>query len=131
VVKEIQEIPAGVILFSDENFSFNPKRAEQICDLIIERKIKKRFIAQTRIEIANYPSLLEKMVKAGFKALLIGIESPHDRILEQLNKGFDSAAIRKNFQVLKKYPLYYHGSLLSHYNSNNSNWLGFSVSLFV
>jgi hypothetical protein len=49
------------------------------------------------------------MVKAGFKALLIGIESPHDRILTQLNKGFDSATVRKYFSVLKKYPIYYHG----------------------
>ena len=28
VVNEIEEIPAGVILFSDENFSVDPKRAE-------------------------------------------------------------------------------------------------------
>jgi len=109
VVKEIEEIPAGIILFSDEDFSVNPKRAEEICDQIIERNIKKRFIVQTRIEIARSPTLLEKMVKAGVKTLLIGIESPHDRILAQLNKGFNSAAVREYFKILKKYPLYYHG----------------------
>ncbi len=109
VVDEIESIEAEVILFSDENFSIEPKRAEQICDGIIARKIKKRFVVQTRIEIARYPVLLEKMVKAGFKTLLIGIESPHDRILKQLDKGFDSATVRKYFEVLKKYPLYYHG----------------------
>ncbi len=109
VINEIEGIAANVILFSDENFSVDPKRAEEICDLIIARKIKKRFIVQTRIEIARYPLLLEKMVRAGFKALLIGIESPHDRILVQLNKGFDSNAIRKYFSVLSKYPIYYHG----------------------
>jgi hypothetical protein len=49
------------------------------------------------------------MVKAGFKALLIGIESPHDRILKQLNKGFDSATVRKSFAVLRRYPFYCHG----------------------
>jgi len=109
VVNEIEGITANVILFSDENFAVDAKRAEELCDLIIARKIKKRFVVQTRIEIARYPILLEKMVKAGFKTLLIGIESPHDRILAQLNKGFDSAAVRKYFAVLKKYPLYYHG----------------------
>ena len=65
-----------MILLSDDNFSADPKRAEGICDLIIERKIRKRFMAQARIDIARYPRLLEKMVKAGFKVLLIGIESP-------------------------------------------------------
>ena len=109
VVDEIEQITAEIILFSDENFSIDPKRAEQICDLIIARGIKKRFAVQTRLDIARYPKLLEKMVKAGFKALMIGIESPHDRILKQLDKGFDSATVRKSFAVLKKYRLYYHG----------------------
>ena len=72
VINEIKNIKAKVILFSDDNLFANPKRAEEICDLIIKYKIKKRFIAQARIEIAGYPTLLEKMVKAGFKALLIG-----------------------------------------------------------
>lgn len=109
VVSEIQGLEATVILFSDDNLFTDPARAEKICDLIIERKIKKRFLAQARIDIAKYPRLLEKMVKAGFKALLIGIESPHDRILTQLNKGFDQETIRKSFAVLKKYPIFYNG----------------------
>ena len=77
--------------------------------MIIERKIKKRFIAQARIEIAKNPRLLKKMVKAGFKLLLLGIESPHDYILKQFNKGFDSNTIRESFRVLRNYPIYYHG----------------------
>ena len=109
VVDEIQNLKAKVVLFSDDNIFANPKRAEDICDLIIERKIKKRFVAQARIEIAKYPGLLEKMVKAGFKALLIGIESPHDWILKQLNKGFNQETIRESFAVLRKYPILYNG----------------------
>ena len=109
VVDEIQNLKAKVVLFSDDNLFADPKRAEGICDLIIERKIKKRFIAQARIEIAECPGLLEKMVKAGFKALLIGIESPHDWILKQLNKGFNQETIRKSFAVLKEYPIFYNG----------------------
>ena len=109
VMQEIEEITAGVIFFSDDNFFVDIIRAERICDLIIAREIKKRFMAQARIEIARYPVLLEKMVKAGFKTLQIGIESPHDHILTQLNKGFDSETVRKSFAVLKKYPIYYHG----------------------
>jgi len=109
VVKEIEGITADVILFSDDNFFTNIGRAEKICDLIIERNIKKRFIAQTRVEIAQYPKLLKKMVRAGFKLLLIGIESPHDRILAQFDKGFNSDTVRKSFEILRKYPFYYHG----------------------
>lgn len=109
VVDEIEKLEAKVVLLSDDNFFANPSRAEEICDMLIARKIKKRFIAQARIEISRYPRLLKKMVKAGFKVLLIGLESPHDRILTQLNKGFTSEAVRKAFKVLLKYPIYYHG----------------------
>ena len=49
VIDEISGIGANIILFSDENFSVDPKRAEEICDLIIARKIKKRFVAQVRL----------------------------------------------------------------------------------
>ncbi|MFC1593888.1 B12-binding domain-containing radical SAM protein [Candidatus Omnitrophota bacterium] len=109
VVDEIEGLSASVILLADDEFFADKKRAEEFCDLIIERNIKKRFIAQSRIDVAKHPRLLEKMVKAGFKALLIGIESPHDRILKQMNKGFDSKTIREAFKVLKRYPIYYHG----------------------
>lgn len=109
VVNEIQGLKAQVIVINDDDFFADPKRAEKICDLIIEKKIKKRFMAQARLDIAKYPMLLEKMVKAGFKALLIGIESPHDWVLKQLNKGFNQEAIRKYFKVLVKYPIFYNG----------------------
>jgi radical SAM superfamily enzyme YgiQ (UPF0313 family) len=65
-------------------------------------------VAQARIEIYKHPQMLEKAAKAGIKWLLIGVESPHDRILQEINKGFTSAEIRKAFEVLKKYPFFYH-----------------------
>lgn len=109
VIQEISGLKANIIMFSDDNFFTDPRRAEEICDRLIAQKIKKRFFAQARIDIARYPILLEKMTRAGFKALLIGIESPHDWILKQLNKGFDQNTIRKSFQVLRKYPFFYSG----------------------
>jgi len=109
VIEEIGSLKANIIMFSDDNLFTDPARAEEICDRLIERKIKKRFFAQARIDIARYPRLLKKMVAAGFKALLIGIESPHDWILKQLNKGFNQDTIRKSFEVLRKYPFFYSG----------------------
>ncbi|TRZ81579.1 radical SAM protein [bacterium] len=109
VIEEIELLDADVILFSDDNFATNVKRASVICDEIIKRKIKKRFLAQVRIEIAQHPALIAKMVKAGFKMLSLGIESPHDHILAQLGKGFGRAQLREAFDVLRKYPIFYHG----------------------
>ncbi|MCP4261720.1 MAG: B12-binding domain-containing radical SAM protein [Planctomycetes bacterium] len=108
VVEEIKSLDAGVIFFSDDNFFTNFKRSQRLCDLIIEQGIKKNFIAQARIEIFKSPAMLRKAEKAGLKVLLIGIESPHDRILKQLDKGFTSKDIRRAFEVLRNYAFYYH-----------------------
>ena len=109
VVNEIKNLSAKVILFSDDNLFVDPKRGEQICDELMRQGIKKRYLAQARIDIAKYPTLLEKMAKVGFKALLVGIESPHDWILTQLDKGFNQKTIREAFKVLTRYPILYNG----------------------
>jgi len=109
VIEELKSITADVVMFSDDNFFTNPKRSERLCELIIENGIKKKFIVQTRIEIARNAGLLEKAEKAGFKILLIGIESPHDKILTQLNKGFTQQQVREAFKILNDYNFYIHG----------------------
>lgn len=112
VITEIESIPSDMILFCDDNFFVEPRRAEKICDEIIKRGIKKRFVAQTRIDVARHPWLLEKIARAGFKMLLLGIESPHDHILAAMNKGFTQKEIREYFSVLTKYPIFYHGNYI-------------------
>ena len=109
VVEELNTVTADVVLFSDDNFFTNPKRSEQLCDLIIENKIKKIFVVQARIDIAGYPRVLDKAEKAGLKVFLIGIESPHDRILNQLEKGITQQQVRDAFAVLTQYEFYLHG----------------------
>jgi magnesium-protoporphyrin IX monomethyl ester (oxidative) cyclase len=109
VIEELKTVTADVVLFSDDNFFTNPKRSEQLCDLMIENRIKKILIAQTRIDIAEHPRVLDKAEKAGFKIFLIGIESPHDRILKQLDKGITQQQVRDAFAVLTQYNIYLHG----------------------
>jgi len=109
VIEELKAVTANIVLVSDDNFFTNPKRSEQLCDLIIENKIKKTFITQTRIDIARHPRILDKAQKAGFKIFLIGIESPHDRILKQLQKGTTQQQVRDAFAVLTQYDFYLHG----------------------
>jgi magnesium-protoporphyrin IX monomethyl ester (oxidative) cyclase len=109
VIEELKTVTADVVLFSDDNFFTNPKRSEQLCDLIIKNKIQKIFVVQARIDIARHPRVLDKAEKAGFKIFLIGIESPHDRILNQLDKGINQQEIRDAFAVLTQHDFYLHG----------------------
>ena len=109
VIEELKTVSADVVLLSDDNFFTNTKRSEQLCDLIIKNKIKKIFIAQTRIDVARHRRVLDKAEKAGFKVFLIGIESPHDRILKQLQKDITQRQVRDAFTVLTQYNFYLHG----------------------
>jgi radical SAM superfamily enzyme YgiQ (UPF0313 family) len=87
----------------------NPKRAERLCDLILENGIMKTFVVQARIDIARHRRLLDKAQRAGFKVFLLGVESPHDRILTQLQKGITQQQIRESLAILRQYDLYLHG----------------------
>jgi magnesium-protoporphyrin IX monomethyl ester (oxidative) cyclase len=109
VLEELEAVTADVVLFSDDNFFTNPKRSEKLLDLILEKGIRKTFVAQTRIDVTRYPELLRKAERAGFRVFLIGIESPHDRILTQLNKGITQQQIRDAFEVFSQFDIYIHG----------------------
>lgn len=109
VIEEFKTITADVVLFSDDNFFTNPNRSEQLCDLIIQNKIKKTFVVQARVDVARHRRLLDKAQDAGFKVFLIGVESPHDHILKQLQKGITQQQIREAFAVLTQYDFYLHG----------------------
>ncbi len=109
VIEELKTVTANIVLFSDDNFFTNPKRSEKLCDLIIENNIKKTFIVQARIDMAKYPKILDKAEKAGFRVFLIGVESPHDWILKQLQKGITQKQTRDAFAVLTKYNFFLHG----------------------
>ena len=109
VIEELKTVTANTVLFSDDNFFTNRKRAEELCDLIIANKIDKTFIVQARIDIARHPEILKKAEQAGFRVFLLGIESPHDRILEQLQKGITQQEIRESLAVLTQFKFFLHG----------------------
>ncbi|MHC4518150.1 MAG: B12-binding domain-containing radical SAM protein [Planctomycetota bacterium] len=109
VIEELKTVTANTVLFSDDNIFTNLKRTEQLCDLIIDNGIKKTFIVQARVDVAKHPKLLAKAEKAGFRLFLLGVESPHDRILEQLQKGITQQQIRDAFAVLTQFKFFLHG----------------------
>lgn len=108
VADEIASSPAKIILFADDIFFLEPRKAERLCDLLIERGIDKRYVVQCRIEVYKFPRMLEKAWRAGFRAMLLGLESASDRMLEKMRKGFTTDEVRKAFTVLRRFPFWYH-----------------------
>ena len=109
VVNEIAGIEATMIGFTDDLFTWDMDRVERICDLILERGIRKKFIINARLEVAKHPAILAKMEKAGFALLMLGIESVTDNTLRAMKKGFDTARIRESFSVLRRTRMFLHG----------------------
>ena len=109
IVDELAEIEAPFVGFTDEIFTHDAARVERICDLIIARGIRKKYVINARLEIARHPQVLRKMEQAGFAMLLLGIESAQDKTLLSMRKGFDTARIREYMAVLRDRPMILHG----------------------
>ncbi len=109
IVEELAQIKAPLVGFTDEIFSYDMDRVERICDLILDRGIRKKYIINARLEIARRPDVIRKMELAGFAMLLLGIESAQDKTLRAMRKGFNTAKIREYFDVLRDRSLLMHG----------------------
>jgi radical SAM superfamily enzyme YgiQ (UPF0313 family) len=104
VVNELEELDANYVMFTDDHFSVDLKRVERICDLIIQRNIKKTLAVALRIEAAFHEKVVEKMFAAGFKFLSLGFESAVDKTLAEMEKGFDTCKAREACKLLRKHP---------------------------
>ena len=109
IVEELAQIKAPLVGFTDDIFTHDMDRVERICELILERGIRKKYIINARLEIARRPDVIHKMELAGFTMLLLGIESAQDKTLHSMRKGFNTAKIRKYFDVLRGSSLLLHG----------------------
>jgi radical SAM superfamily enzyme YgiQ (UPF0313 family) len=109
VVEELSQIESNIVGFTDDLFTYDMDRVEQICELILSRGIRKKYIVNARIEIARRPEILRKMERAGFTVLLLGVESAQDKTLRAMRKGFDTTEIRKSFKVLRRSRMFLHG----------------------
>lgn len=75
------------IKIPDEMFVLNPKRVTSICDGIIERGYKVNFWAYARVDTINDEVMLQKLKKAGFNWLGMGIESASKYVRDGVTKG--------------------------------------------
>ena len=88
-------------MFYDDIFTFDMNRAEKICDLIIQKKLRISFKTSTRADRVN-ELLLTKMRDAGCVELSFGVESGHPDVLRGLKKGETVEDIVKGIQLTRK-----------------------------
>jgi anaerobic magnesium-protoporphyrin IX monomethyl ester cyclase len=79
----IDKYGAKAIWFYDDIFNFNPKRVNEICDLILKRKMDFKWFCEIRVDVMTKP-LLEKMASAGLFHLGFGVEAGSERVRKQI-----------------------------------------------
>ena len=105
VVEEIAHLREtyGVKTFKmiDEMFVLNERHVMGVCDGIIERGITDLNIwAYARVDTVK-PNMLEKLRKAGFQWLALGIESGSEHVRDGAEKAFDANDIVKIIQQIQ------------------------------
>ena len=105
VADELEEIEAPFVIFVDDLAFHRPDRMEQLCDILLERGIRKKFWIETRINMGMRPQTVEKMARAGFRYVQFGLESMHDHVLDFLNKGYHRKQIEKAFSRIRHVPI--------------------------
>ncbi|MDE1889722.1 MAG: cobalamin-dependent protein [Planctomycetota bacterium] len=77
------------IIFSDDNFTLDVKGFESLCDAIVSAGHNDiRYIIQaSSTGIASSDTLAEKMAKAGFRIVFLGIENVSEENLRLMKKG--------------------------------------------
>lgn len=80
------QLKRGEIFFEDDTFTVNRKRADEICDELLLRKLKITWSVNARADSYNL-ELFQKMKKSGCRELLVGFESGDQEMLKRMNKG--------------------------------------------
>lgn len=90
VVAELEELSRkypdkNEIIFYDETFTLDYDWTTKLCELILNKNIKKNLRCSTRADRVE-PDLLTLMKRAGFTEICVGVESGSQKILDVLNK---------------------------------------------
>ncbi len=93
-------------LFRDQVFTASQQRIEEICDLLLERKLRVNWLFETRVDRIS-KKLLEKMKQAGCNRIHYGIETGDDELLDKIGKpGVDRQMIKEVFRITKEQGIY-------------------------
>ena len=111
-LREVQKI-SNVVHFVDDNFIVYPKHVMDLCNSIIREKLNMFFETSARVDmVLKYPQVFERMAKAGFFVLFVGLESFSDKTLKKLNKRFKFQQIKQGIKKLHELGFIIQGNII-------------------
>jgi len=87
------------VIFFDDVFTINKKRAMELCNELNSRNIKIKFRCETRVNAVD-KELLEALKKNGCKQISFGVESGCQKVLNEWNKGITLKQIEQAFATV-------------------------------
>jgi radical SAM superfamily enzyme YgiQ (UPF0313 family) len=96
-----EQYGAEGIAFQDDTLTFDKKRAMDICDGMIERKLNLRWGCGTRADVVT-KELLQKMAQAKCDEVMFGIESGCERMRAELKRGVTNEHIQNAIKWAKE-----------------------------
>ena len=88
----------NLFMFNESDLNGDPEVVLQICDEIINRKLKVRLTAQLRIHKKSDKAFFLKLKKAGFVALRFGVDAFSENTLKLQKKGYTVKTLEQNLK---------------------------------
>lgn len=98
------------ILIDDDNFSVDQENVQEFCKLMIENKIKLKWVVECRVNLTYETMVLMK--KAGCRLVVVGYESGSQKVLDGMHKGITLEQSRKFNDAAKKAGMRIHGCFM-------------------
>lgn len=113
VVAELEYIASNFsdvkeIVFEDDNFTIDKGRVKEICQLMIEKGLHKRFRWLCNARVSLDLETMKAMKKAGCHLIIPGIESGSQEILNNIKKGTKLEQVYSYVKNAKKAGLQIH-----------------------
>jgi radical SAM superfamily enzyme YgiQ (UPF0313 family) len=119
VIGELRLIPEDLVLIVDDNLIGTKRRhirrAKDLCRAMIRAGIKKKWVAQATINVANDDELLGLAADAGCRGLFIGFESPEpegSKIAGGKHKLLKRRDLREGVRRIQRYGILVAGSYI-------------------
>ncbi|HLD43164.1 MAG TPA: radical SAM protein [Candidatus Nanoarchaeia archaeon] len=100
-MESCKQLGINEILFYDDTWTLNRRRAKEICDEILSRKLEIIWDCRTRVDSVD-EELLKLMKKAGCERINFGVESGTVKGLQTVKKGVTIPQIEKAFRLCKE-----------------------------
>lgn len=89
------------IAFYDDSFTIDRKRIHEMCDRILEKRLKIAWTCETRVNLVD-KELLKHMKQAGCYAIAYGIETAAPEIMKVIQKDITPEQVEEAMQAHKE-----------------------------